>query len=121
MQEKRLYPRVKIKLEATFTCPSGDPVYTQVKNVSSGGLLVDGDIVLKEQLTQNTNPVAPSPAEAVVTIMLPGDKQPIRSRCRLVFVRRLSQLEFSFGFRFINMDESDAKHLHQYLVSQDSI
>lgn len=121
MQEKRLYPRVKIQIEATFTCPSGESVYTQVKNLSSGGILVDGDIHLKEQLTKNTNPVSPSPAEAIVTMMLPNDKEPVRCRCRLVFVRRLSQLEFSFGFRFIDMDETDAKHLHQYLVNQGSI
>lgn len=120
MQEKRLYPRVKIKLDATFTCPSGESVYTVVKNLSTGGLLVDGDIFLKEQLTQNNDPTNPTPAEALVTMILPDEGHAVRSRCRLVFVRRLSQLEFSFGFRFIDMNEADAEHLHHYLVNQST-
>lgn len=115
-QENRLHPRVRTDITAALTCALGQKADVIVRNISPGGMMIDGDILLKEQLALiENNSSNPTPVEISILIPLPGFSLPLQARCRLVFIRRLSQTEFNFGFRFFDISEQDAERLQEYV------
>lgn len=82
--------------------------------------MLDGDLLLKELLTETDYKKAANtpPPEVTIEFEVPKDSTPIRCRCRMVFIRRLSQTEFNFGFRFIGFESNSATRLENYLNQQ---
>ncbi|MCW8884595.1 MAG: PilZ domain-containing protein [Motiliproteus sp.] len=116
MSELRLFPRVQTQLQVEVSNQLKETAQAWVRNLSPGGMMIDGDIAFKEMISANLDkdPLV-KPIEVTVTLRLPNDPVPFRSSCRLVFVRRLSQLEFNFGFRFVDMGAEMAGKLQRYV------
>lgn len=119
MREHRIHPRLQTKLEATLVNPQGFSHDATVRNISPGGLMLDGGLELKEKLVETEHKLSSNAmAEVVISIKLPDGSPSINSRCRLVYVRRLSQNAFNFGFRFTGFDADGADHLQRYFDQQ---
>ena len=116
MSELRLFPRVQTQLQIEIENELGETAQAWVRNLSPGGMMIDGDIAFKEliSVSLDKDPLV-KPIEVKVSCRLPNEPVPFRSRCRLVFVRRLSQLEFNFGFRFVDMGADNANRLQRYV------
>ncbi|OMH36568.1 PilZ domain-containing protein [Motiliproteus sp. MSK22-1] len=119
MSELRFFPRVNTELRVEVTNLYGDTTEAWVRNISPGGVMIDGDLSFKEIITLGSarNPSA-TPVEVTINFKLNNDPESFNSRCRLVFVRRLSQLEFNFGFRFVGISTEMAHRLQRYVANQ---
>ncbi len=116
MSELRLFPRINTQLPVEVSNQQDESCQAWVRNISPGGIMVDGDLAFKEMVSVSLDrdPLA-KPIVVNILCKLPDDPVPFRSRCRLVFVRRLSQLEFNFGFRFVDMGADMAGKLQRYV------
>ncbi len=118
MSELRLFPRIATQLEAEASNHQGDQQMVKVRNLSPGGLMIDSDLAFRDMISAPpAQGMIASPIEISICFRLPEDPIPFRNRCRLVFVRRLSQLEFNFGFRFVDMSQEMAARLDRYVRS----
>ncbi len=119
MSELRFFPRVHTELRVEVTNLYGDSAEAWVRNISPGGLMIDGDLSFKEIITVGpANNHSAEPVEVTINLKLNSDPESFNSRCRLVFVRRLSQLEFNFGFRFVGISPEMAHRLERYVANQ---
>ncbi|MEH6627358.1 MAG: PilZ domain-containing protein [Motiliproteus sp.] len=116
MSELRLFPRINTQLQVEVSNQQDESCQAWVRNISPGGIMIDGDLAFKEMIAVNLDkdPLA-KPVEVNILCRLPNDPVPFRSRCRLVFVRRLSQLEFNFGFRYVELGSEMAGKMHRYV------
>ena len=119
MSDLRLFPRLHTELQVEITNQRGETLSSRVRNLSPGGLMIDGDLTVKELIAigVDQDPLA-RPIEVNICCQLNSDPVPFRSRCRLVFVRRLSQLEFNFGFRFVDVSAEMAERLENFVSNK---
>ncbi len=117
MTELRLYPRLRTQLPVTITGRAGVSVEAIIGNLSRGGLMIAGNLATHELKTSNPPPDPRGRfVEVTIHCTFPNDPQPFRARCRLVFVRRLSQRQFTFGCRFVDLDAAMSARLDAYLA-----
>jgi len=116
MSELRHCPRVLTHLEAELTNGSADTLSATVSNLSPGGVMLRGDLDLKQHICELEERDPHTHAiEAKLRCRLPNEPQPFICRCRLIYIRRLSQKEFDFGFRFIDLSDIHAGMLHRFI------
>jgi len=116
MSELRHYPRVHTQLEASITAASDTPLSATISNLSPGGVMLHGDLELKQRICggEDRDPMRHT-IELFLRCKLPGEPQPFLCNCRLIYIRRLSQQEFDFGLRFVDMSEIHAGMLHRFI------
>lgn len=120
MNELRQFPRVHTQLEAELTNGEGETHLAIISNISPGGLMIHGDNAVKQHICEfeDRDPMQ-EPVEIHLRCKLPGEPQPFLCRCRLIYIRRLSQSEFDIGFRYIDMSEIHAGMLHRFIFQKD--
>ncbi|HEY5718649.1 MAG TPA: PilZ domain-containing protein, partial [Motiliproteus sp.] len=102
MSDLRQFPRIHTQLKAILTNSSNTESTATINNISPGGVLLHGDLALKQHICEleERDPMYHS-IEVFLKCRFPEEPQPFLSRCRLIYVRRLSQHEFDFGLRFV--------------------
>ena len=112
LADSRLYPRVATNLEARVGNP-GDNSNSQawITDISLGGVTIKGDNELAQVLTQD-NPQG-EVGEHVVCFDL--STLVFNNVYRLVHVRRLSQAEFEFGMKFLELGVHDVAGISDYI------
>lgn len=115
MSELRQYPRVLTSLPVEIRNYRGEQCTTVIRNISPGGIMVDGDVDTRAVIDGNADEFFQKPVELEISCQFPEMPVPFRGHCRLVFVRRLSQKSFNFGMRFFNLPPDMAQMLNHYL------
>ncbi|WP_207062550.1 PilZ domain-containing protein [Motiliproteus sp. SC1-56] len=116
MTDFRRHPRINTDITVELRSEAGETCRSVIRNLSPGGLMVNGDPSLKETVCgpQERDPLV-HPVEVNVRFQLPNETVPFRARCRLVFVRRLSQFEFNLGLRFIDVTAQQSEQIRRYI------
>ncbi|MEH6577985.1 MAG: PilZ domain-containing protein [Amphritea sp.] len=113
LADRRLHPRVNVDLEVKIGI-SGDNTGARIVDISLGGVSIKGNhelaTILKLDLDQ------PHGCDYMVSFDLPGKHLSILSR--LVHVRRLSQHDYVFGIKFLNLSAEDIESLSDYINSR---
>ncbi|MEH6472155.1 MAG: PilZ domain-containing protein [Halopseudomonas sp.] len=123
MKELRLHPRIPTTLMAEVTNSSGETLTTQIHDLSPGGLMLDGDLPLKELVFKGYDPDKDPlfhPVELEIRIHLSGQQQCFFSRVRLLYIRRLSQDQFNLGFRYVAISSIHAQMMEQHIFGGES-
>lgn len=124
MTELRLHPRVPTALMAELTNSSGETLAAQIRDLSPGGLMLDGDQALKALLFKDQNPDKDPlfhPVEVDIRIQLPGQQQGFFSRARLVYIRRLSEHQYNLGLRYVAISSTHALMMENHIFGGESI
>lgn len=121
MSDLRQFPRIHTQLKAILTNSSNTESTATINNISPGGVLLHGDLALKQHICEleERDPMYHS-IEVFLKCRFPEEPQPFLSRCRLIYVRRLSQHEFDFGLRFVDLSEVHAGMLHRFIFQPKS-
>lgn len=119
MTDLQRHPRLSTRIAVEVTNQSGVSTRTWIRNLSPGGVMIDGDGAFKTLVCgeQALDPLY-RPIEIRIHCLLPGEALPLTTRCRLVYVRRLSQHAFNLGFRFVDLDGRQASLLDRYVHHQ---
>ena len=124
MTDLRLYPRIPTTLMAELTNSLGSTQACRINNLSPGGLMLEGGEEVRSLIFEghdpNRDPLT-HPVELELRIQLPGQQQCFYSRARLLYVRRLSQLTFNMGFRYVAISAIHARMMEQYVFNGDPI
>lgn len=112
LTDNRLHPRVVTNLEVKVGIP-GDNTCARIIDISLGGVTIKGDDELARLLNLGKGGVQAEGGDHVVCFDLPT--QAFSNVCRLVNVRRLSQAEFEFGMKFIELDMRDVASISDYI------
>ncbi|RDE22740.1 PilZ domain-containing protein [Motiliproteus coralliicola] len=121
MNDLRLHPRIPCSLSAEVHNDRDDPINCHISNISPGGMMLEGGPELREFVFcghQTDRDPLRHAIEVSVDIKLPGQTQPFRSRARLLYIRRLSELRFNLGFRFVAIAQLQAKMMEAYIFDR---
>lgn len=117
----RRHPRIEVDLPVRVTTTQGEVIHTSMFNISPAGLQLGCDPETAVLITKGSESELPGvPTELDVQLSLPvTGRSPteLTVRCRVAFTRRVSEREFRIGLQFLELDESEAKHLETYIDS----
>lgn len=123
MNELRLHPRVPCHLRADVQNERDEPIRCEISNLSPGGMMLEGGPELREFVfcghLSDRDPLQHA-IEVNVQINLPGQSQPFHSRARLLYVRRLSEMRFNLGFRFVAISQQQARMMEAYIFNNST-
>jgi len=116
----RHYHRIAVDLNGTITTEAGTEVSCRVSNLSRDGVMVPCDPDTLDRIMPNHEPVAPHLAVPVrFELQLPGSNDtPVRCRCDIIYVRRVSRDCFNTGMSFSAFEEDDQQRLDDYINQQ---
>ena len=118
MTELRLHPRIPTTLMAEITNSAGETLTAQIHDLSPGGLMLEGDQVLKALIFADHDPDKDPlfhPVELEIRIHLPDQQQRFFSRIRLLYIRRLSQSHYNLGFRYVAIASDQALMMERHI------
>lgn len=96
--ELRMHPRMPTELNAVLNLPQGISVDVVIRNISLGGVMLEGDERMFEAIRQQTS----LPVEVDVHFEL--EAQPVYGRYRLIHTTRKRQDLYQMGFKALTMD-----------------
>ncbi|WP_421865538.1 PilZ domain-containing protein [Motiliproteus sp.] len=123
MNDLRLHPRIPCSLSAEVHNDRDEPISCRISNISPGGMMLEGGPELREFVFcghQTDRDPLRHVIEINVLIKLPDQAQPFQSRARLLYIRRLSELRFNLGFRFVAIAQLQAKVMEAYIFNSGS-
>ncbi|WP_299182743.1 PilZ domain-containing protein [uncultured Neptuniibacter sp.] len=110
--ERRIYPRIHVKLPAELSSGDGQSVDVSLINLSLGGMLVEGGADLAELKPVITG----APLE--VNLHFGLNDQPVHCLCRVVYKQRQSQRCLRYGLSVLSMDLQTQEQLQSYIEQQ---
>ncbi|MGB0466662.1 MAG: PilZ domain-containing protein [Pontibacterium sp.] len=110
--ELRLHARMPLDLPAEMLLSDEDSADVTLKNLSMGGLMVQGDKRVS-QLLSSHKPGFPVEVELHFGLL----EQPVRCHCRLIHAHRQNQNLFNFGFKLLSLG-SESQQLVQQVLAQ---
>lgn len=110
--EKRLYPRINVRLPAELLGHDGNGIDVTLINLSVGGMLVEGG----SEMLSLRPPVEGVPLELYLHFGL--REKPVHCHCRVVYSRRQSQRCIHFGLSLLSIDNEGLDNLQTYINGQ---
>ncbi|WP_432470885.1 PilZ domain-containing protein [Amphritea sp. HPY] len=110
LADSRLHPRVVTSLEVKVGT-HGDNTHARIIDISLGGVTIKGDGELAQALALENS--QGEGGEHQLSFDLPS--QAFSKLCRLVHVRRLSQIEYEFGLKFLELNLNDVAAISDYI------
>lgn len=108
--ERRFYKRYPVSFK--FQLISNDRTYTnEALNLSSDGIQMISDMECAELLSQSEN----NSLACQILLDVNDNALPITIDCRVVVNRRLSQIKYLIGLRFIGVDQAKQQLIEQYI------
>lgn len=112
LADNRIHPRVQTELAVEIGIP-GDRTGAKIIDMSLGGVTIRGSHVLAHMMMPELETPVSVGREFVISFSLPFSE--FSEVCRLVHVRRLSQSDFEFGMKFIELSPRDLASISDYI------
>lgn len=111
--ELRMHPRMPTELTATLNLPQGISVDVIIRNISLGGVMLEGDERMFQVIQQQTA----LPVEVDVHFEL--EAQPVYGRYRLIHSTRKRQDLYQMGFKALTMDITSIELIRELLNNHE--
>lgn len=111
--ELRMHPRMPTELSASLKLPDGNGVDVTVRNISLGGVMLEGGDGLNEGIRQ----IHAFPVEVDLHFALQG--KTVFGRYRLIHITRKRQDLFHAGFKALTMDETSSELIADLLTDYE--
>ncbi|MCX8049245.1 MAG: PilZ domain-containing protein [Methylohalobius sp.] len=113
--ERRSFHRVGVSLPGLATLDSGSRVPVTILDLSDGGAQIECDAFSSAILAPAMSCLDESGRVLELDLDCYLDDTPVRVRCRLVFVRRLSHDTYRIGLRYADPLQPELVVLKRYL------
>ncbi len=107
--ERRIYPRVNVKIAAELSGRDGETADVTLINLSQIGMLVEGGMEMKALKP----PVAGVPLELYLHFSL--EDGPVHCHCRVVYQQRQSQQCLRYGLSVLSVDQQASERLQTFI------
>ncbi len=116
MMDRRRFLRIDVDLPGTVKLDSGMEVPVRVLDVSGGGLQIHCDALDCEIIAPGGDCLDRQGRPIEVDVCFQPESRPLRLRCRIVFVRRLSHDRYCIGLSYADPLQDDVVELERVLL-----
>jgi c-di-GMP-binding flagellar brake protein YcgR len=122
INDNRINPRAPIDLVVTVTLPDDKAIEVHSDNISLSGMMVVAtheqfQAILHRKTTLHNNAKSEPELNVSFTLTKHNKPLPIRTHCRAIHVRRISQDKFFIGLKFLQLSQAAAVTIQQYVTS----
>ncbi|UZE97120.1 PilZ domain-containing protein [Alkalimarinus alittae] len=118
----RHYSRIKAQLQAKVLKDTDVLVNVDIANLSRAGMMLTCDNSTLNKLLPNTTPIVPSkPVQVAIEFTVPvvaTQSVLVKTRCNIVYTRRLSRDSFQVGLEFDSVENNGYSYINQYIDAQ---
>lgn len=108
---------------AEVTNSAGETLAAKIHDISSRGLMLEGDQALKTLIFTNhdldRDPLF-YPVEFEMRIQLPDQQKSFFCRVRLLYIRRLAQYHYNIGFRYVAISSMQIRMLERHIFGDEA-
>lgn len=120
-QKRRAEPRAEVSSLSVSICDNDNEITGKALNISLGGLAIKCSTFDRDQVTPKGDFICEGkPLEVRLILNLPDNKKnnyALKTKCRVIYSRRLTQDECQLGMYFLEMDAVARGHLKQFVES----
>lgn len=121
INDNRINPRVPIDLTVTITLPDNGDIEVHSENISLSGLMIvashdEFQAILHRKIAEHAT-AQTEPELKVSFTMTRSDSKPIpiKTSCRAIHVRRISQDKYFIGLKFLKLSQSAAAAIQHHI------
>ena len=116
IDERRNKPRFTVSLKGNITSADGHVSSIQVSNISSSGLqLVIAQSELPGLIPNNSEVNSLTPVQIELSFDLPDAQAPIKIRCGIVYVKKMSDEQCKVGCRYEHFYQQSNQPLEDHI------